>query len=187
MADFSSLLQKGGGTHAIRPPARVVTLPLSAWADSRSDKPRTPVTIGIRLISEQDTSAARAAAAKVAVELVPVGTEDDRIEAYNCALMRFAAEHGTCSATNVEDPHFVMGEFEIRQRMTAEGVRLLWHAIEALHEASNPSVEEIDDEGIAHLFALLHRDALALLDKPEGARIRRLLELCRSGLAEVAG
>ncbi len=181
MADFSKLLKPGKA--AARLP-RVISLPPSAWADSREDKPREPVRIGIRLISDEDTQIARSTAAKIAVELVPVGGEDDRIAAYNDALMRVATEHGTCSPTNAEDPYFVMGELEIRQRLTPEGVRRVWHEIEALHASSNPSVSEIDDEGLAHLFALLDRGVLDSLEKSDAARVRRLLEMCRADLAE---
>jgi hypothetical protein len=191
MADFSKLLRSGGKAD-VRPPARVVTLPSSAWADSRTDKPLEPVKIGIRLISEQDTQAARSEAAKVAVELAPVTpgadiTEDEQTAAYNGALMRFAAEYGTCDPKNAELPYFSLGEFEIRGRMTPEGIRRLWHEIEALHIASDPSVSEVDDEGLAELFASLHADALDRLEKSDAALVRRLLEICRSRLAEVAG
>lgn len=182
MVDFSALIKKGKEGKRV---PRVLSLPPSAWADSRSDKPREPVTIGIRLLSEEDVQVARSSAAKIAVELVPVGTEDDRIAAYNDALMRFAAERGTCSPTDAEMPHFPMGELEIRERMTPEGVRRIWHEIEALHLASNPSLPEIDDEGLAHLFAVIHRDALARMSTADASRVRRLLELCRSELAEV--
>jgi hypothetical protein len=185
MADFSALLKTGKGKDGARLPPRVIALPPSAWADHRDDKPREPVRIGIRLISEEDTQIARSEAAKVAVEIVPVGDEDDRIAAYNDALMRFAAERGTCSPTNAEDPYFVMGEMEIRERLTPEGVRRLWHEIEGLHVASNPSVSEIDDEGLAELFALLHHGALDRLEKSDASRVRRLLELCRVDLAEL--
>lgn len=179
--DFAALLKKTESGPRI---PKVISLPTSAWADSRSDKPRSPVEIGIRLLSEEDVQIARAEAAKLAVQIVAVGTDDDRIVAYNDALMRFAAERGTCSPTDAEMPHFVMGELEIRERMTPEGVRRLWQEIEALHLSSNPSQEEIDDEGVAHLFALIHRDSLSRLPKVDALRIRRLLELCRSELAE---
>jgi hypothetical protein len=106
VADFSALLKKGKET--ARAP-RVISLPPSAWAETREDRPREPVRIGIRLISEQDTQVARSEAAKVAVDLMPTGSEDDRIEAYNCALMRFAAQYGTCSPTNTDQPYFRAG------------------------------------------------------------------------------
>lgn len=181
MADFSKLIKQGKADARV---PKVIALPPSAWADSREDKPREPVKIGIRLISDEDTQIARSAAAKIAVEFVATGSEDDRIAAYNDALMRVAAEHGTCSPTNAEEPFFMMGELEIRQRLTPEGVRRIWHEIEALHAALNPSVAEIDDEGLAHLFALLHRDGLDRLDKSDASLVRRLLEMARSTLAE---
>ncbi len=97
--DFSALLKSSKA--ATRVP-HVISLGLGAWADSRIDKPREPVSIGIRLLSEQDTQIIRAAAAKTAVELTPNGTEDERVEAYNSALMCLAAEYGTCSPTDAE-------------------------------------------------------------------------------------
>lgn len=183
MTDFSSLLKRSGSDGARLP--KVISLPISAWVDSRSDRPTSPVDIGIRLLSEEDTQIARSSAAKIAIELVPVGGEEDRIAAFNDALMRFAAERGTCSPKNVEDGFFPLGELEIRQRLTPEGVRRIWQEIEALHLACNPSLDEIDDEGLAHLFALLDRERLSALPRAESARVRRLLELCRTELASV--
>lgn len=184
MADFSKLLKTGKGE--ARKPARVIELPPSAWADHREDKPREPVRIGIRLISEEDTQIARSEAARLAVEFVSEGGEDDRIAAFNDALMRVCAANGTCSPLDVEQPFFMSGELEIRARLTSEGVRRIWHEVEGLHLASNPSVSEIDDEGLAELFASLHHGALDRLEKADASRVRRLLELCRIDLAEFA-
>lgn len=180
--DFSSIQKKTKLTPRL---PRVITLPPSAWADHRSDKPREPVPIGIRLISEEDVQIARSTAAKIATELVPVGGEDDRIAAYNDALCRVAAARGTCAPHDAEQSFFAMGELEIRERMTSEGVRRIWQEIEALHISGNPSLAEIDDEGLAHLFALLDRNAIDELPREDMLRVRRLLEICRSQLAEV--
>lgn len=182
MVDFSSLQKKAKVTPRL---PRVIMLPPSAWADHRTDKPREPVAIGIRLISEEDVQIARATAARIAVELVTVGGEDDRVAAYNDALCRVAAASGTCAPHDSEQAHFPLGELEIRERLTPEGVRRLYQEVEALHIASNPSLPEIDDEGLAHLFALLDRNAIDALPREEALRVRRLLELCRSELAEV--
>lgn len=184
MADFTKLLQKSKAASGPRPPPKAITLVPSDWADQREDKPLEPRQVGIKLISEQDTDIARAEAAKIAAELVTVGSDDDRTVAYNCALMRYAAQAGTCSPTNIDDPYFMLGELEIRERLTPEGVRKIFQAIDALHVGSNPSVGEIDDEGAAELFALLHAGALDKLDKAEAGQVKRLLEYCRATLAE---
>jgi len=183
MGDFSELLKKSKAPSGPRLPPKVITLVPDDWADQRTDKPREPVKIGIKLISEQDTDVARAEAAKIAAELVTVGDEDDRTVAYNCALMRYAAQAGTCSPADVDDPFFMVGELEIRERLTPEGTRKIFHAIEALHLASNPAIDEIDADGLGHLFALQHAGAIENLDRTEATQVRRLLEYCRSVLA----
>lgn len=185
MVDFAELLKQGNAARGPRKPPRVFELPLGAWSDERSDKPLAPVAVGIRLLSEEDVQYARSEAAKVAVELIAVGDEDDRIAAFNDALTRFAAERGMCSPESVEDPFFALGELEIRQRMTPEGVRRIWQEIEALHVGCNPSLTEIDDDGLAHLFAMLYRDCLDRLSREDAAHARRLLERVRSMLDEV--
>jgi hypothetical protein len=187
VADFAKLLQKGKTASGPRPPPKVITLLPSDWADQREDKPLEPRQIGIKLISEQDTDIARAEAAKIAAELITVGSEDDRTVAYNCALMRFAAQAGVCSPTDVDEPLFMLGELEIRERLTPEGVRKIFHAIDALHVGSNPSNGEIDPEGAAELFALLDRGALDQLneiDSSAAGQVKRLLEYCRATLAQ---
>jgi hypothetical protein len=187
MADFAKLLRQSGAANSgKRLPPKFLTLVPSDWADQRDDKPLEPVKVGIRLIAEQDTDIARAEAAKIAAELVTVGGEDDRIEAYNCALMRYAAQAGVCSPTDVDAPYFMLGEMEIRERLTPEGVRKIFNAIDALHVASNPSNGEIDDEGSAELFALLHAGAIDKLDKADAGQVKRLLEYCRAALAEAS-
>lgn len=187
MADFEKLLRQSNASKGPRLPPKVITLKPSDWADQRTDKPIEPILIGIKLISEQDTDIARSEAAKVAVELIPAGgSEDDRTVAYNCALMRFAAQAGVCSPTDIDAPFFMLGETEIRERLTPEGVRKIFNAIDALHVASNPSNGEIDAEGTAELFALLHAGAIDQLDSAAAGQVKRLLEYCRATLAEVA-
>lgn len=185
MVDFAELMKQSGAGKGPRKPPRVFELPLSAWSDERTDKPLAPVAVGIRLISEEDAQYARSEAAKAAVEFIPAGDDDDRIAAFNDALARFAAERGMCNPENVEEPFFALGELEIRQRMTPEGVRRIWQEIATLHESSNPSLPEIDDDGLAHLFAMLYRDCLDRLPREDAAHARRLLERVRSMLDEV--
>jgi hypothetical protein len=183
MSGFEKLL-RGSGQVGPRKPPRVISLKPSAWADSWKDKPQGPIDIGIRRVAEEDIQAAKSEAARICAEIVTSGAdEDDRVSAYNDALIRVAAARGTSSPVDVSAPFFVMGEDEIREKMTPEGVRALWDAINALHIADSPLLPEIGNEGFGQLIAIWDREvAFDYLPPGGAAQIGRLLEHVRQEL-----
>lgn len=144
----------------------------------------SPVSIGIRVPSDDDTEAAKEAAME-AVGQLPTGAEmDDRVQTYNAALVKNLVACSTCVPTDVTQRFFGMGEDEISVRLTSQGIDRLWHEIEALRQADNPGMPEAGDEEFSHLIALWERDALQLMPREEAKQCRRLVEYVRQRLAE---
>ncbi len=184
MGTLNELLKQRPGT-PLRPP-RVVTIPPSAWASHRADRPAEPVQVGLRLISEEDTQYARGEAARIAAEYIQnAENEEERVAAFNDALIRVALGRALCQPHDVTQPYFLMGEDEIRVRLTSDGARRLYQELEALHVAESPAMPEIDEEGFAHLLAMWDRGLwLKYTDRAERMRILRLLEACRQEMLE---
>lgn len=184
MATLAELLKQPPGA-ALKPP-RVIAIPPSAWASHRADKPADAVEVGLRLISEDDIQYARGEAIRIATEYVQnPDHQEERHEAFNDALMRVALGRALCQPHDVTQPYFLMGEDEIRVRLTSEGVRRLYQELEALHTSENPAMPEIDEEGFAHLIAMWDRGLwLKYTERPERMRILRLLEACRQEMLE---
>jgi hypothetical protein len=179
---FSDLLKKSGGA---RKPPRVVKLGIEAFAQTIDERIEGAI-IGIRLISEEDVQQARAEAAQIAESLHPGPTiTDDKVAAFNDALMRLAVARSACAPDDITQPFFAMGELEVRHKLTSETVRRLWWELDALHVASSPAIPIIDADGFAHLMAMWGRtDILEYMDRDEAIRVRRLLEAARQALAE---
>lgn len=180
---FAAMLRREGP--ALRKPPKVVELPLSAWADGREDKPAAPIPIGLRLPSEDDVQRARDEASKAIEEFASRGDTDDRVSAYNDALVRELVASSACQAADVTKPFFEMASLDVRRRLTPDGVKRLYQEIEALRTGCDPAMPELDPEGLAHLTAMLDRDVWKdHLPYEEAKRIRRLLEHARQELFE---
>jgi hypothetical protein len=182
-------------TSKARKPTTTAILSPSAFSDDRADKPTQPVRVGVRLLSEQETQQAKGEAARVAWEFHE-GHEDteEQVNAYNDALMRVAVSYGITTDSRIDIPYFAMAELEVRQRLTPEGIRFLYHQIEQLHLAQSPVIAQAGQAEVSHLVALLERGkAWGHLEPEERARCARLLEYVRMQLedaeaeAEAAG
>jgi hypothetical protein len=181
---FADLLKSRDGK-LLRKPGRVVELPLTGWADEQADKPSSPIPIGIRLPSEDDIQRARDEALKAIDTFASRGDADDRIAAYNDALIRELVASCTCQSVDVTVGFFELGALDVRRRLTTSGVQRLYQEIDALITSSDASIPELDDEGFSHLAVLWDRQiGLEHLPAEERRKVRRLLELCRQTLAE---
>jgi hypothetical protein len=183
MTGFKELLRSQQGPTARKPP-RTLKLEASAWAGAREDAPQTAVEIGIRRVAEEDVQAAKGEAARLASELIAgAASEDDRVSTYNDALIRVLVARCACRPDDVLEPYFALGELEIRERMTSEGVRAIWDALNALHISDSPLLPELDSEGFAHLIAMWDRGlAFDHLPPDEAAQLLRLLEHVRQAM-----
>jgi hypothetical protein len=164
---------------------RVVRVPPSAWADHREDKPVSDVEIGLRLPSENDIQAAREEAVKVLARYPEKAHEEEKILAFNDALMRHMIASSTCHPLNRLEHWFSLGADEIEVRMTTAGIQRLWNELEAFQIADSPAMPEAGDEQFEHLIAMWSRGVGFDFMPPEEARkVKRLIEYARQQLAE---
>lgn len=178
MTRFAEILKAGP-----RKPGRIVTLPTSAFAESAGDRPAAPVQIGLRLPSEQDFRRAQAEGSEREDELGPSADPDDRVRAFNSGVIVTLVAACSCLAMDATQPFFE-SYLEAEHRLTPDGLRLLWQALELLQVAENPSIPELTDEGMSHLWAIWERgEALAAMPDVEAKKIRRMLEWARQTLA----
>lgn len=168
---------------------RIVPVPLEAFGDTWSGKPKQPVEIGLKRISATDIEQARQDAARQAIGFYE-GRDGEcideiaRDEAYNDALMRFAVARATCQPQNPTQPYFELAEDTIRNALTLEGVRLLWDELIVLHRSTGVNQAPIEADEVNELAAILARPG-SIERLPEGVRgeIRRLLAYCLDQLA----
>lgn len=179
---FADILAKQRGP-ALAAPPRVVELPLEAWVAGLTDRPAAATPIGLRLPSELETEAAEEAALRSVAQRP--GELDDRVAAYNNALIHELVARACTLAMDVTNAFFDMGAHSVKRRLTTNGIQRLWQELEALRASSDPSTPKAGDDEFAHLIALWGRDAWHQgLPAVEATRIRRLLEHCRQVMAE---
>lgn len=158
-------------------PARVVVLPLSAWASDWHDRPSGEVAVGLRLLSEADTQTCMASAAREAREVYPEAPEDspELVEAYNSALMRWAVARATCDPNDASKPWLDAAEDTIALALTPSGIRRLWDELERATLEESVTTREASDLDLVELAALLVApDELEALPLAAARRLRRL-------------
>lgn len=140
--------------------------------------------MGLRLASDEDKQRAQDEAAKAVSTFASAGDGDDKVRAYNDALITEIVAASTCQATNVQMPFFEMASLDVRRRLTTAGIRRLWEELEILEATAQPALPTITEEGLGHLFAICDRAvAWEYLPKEEELRLKRLLEHARQSLA----
>lgn len=183
--DFESLLRKG--KIADTKPVAFSEIQPGMWTSEWADKPSVPMKVGVRLLSEQSIQESKAEASRVVVGFYEGATEDQEglVDSYNDALMRSSVARGICAHSSAKIPFFALGEEEVRQHMTPEGVRFLFQEIEAAHIAHSPCQREVDRDECLKLAVILQREvALERLRGPEKARVGRMLSYCLDALEE---
>jgi len=168
-----------------RPPPDVITVPISAFADSWDGKPEYPVKVGLRLIADADIQAARAQAAAYASKLHPdiatsTAAREVWTEAYNDACMRWIVARGTCADDNVAmafDLWAAAPEDIVRDALTSEGVRFIFDAWERMKVATSPLLPEATQDELDQLWDLLPV-GLPTLSADRQARVLRYLRFC---------
>lgn len=162
-------------------PANAWTTNPDAWASSPGGRPRFQVTVGLRRLSDADMQSARAQAAEKAHKdyacraCKEITSAVDQIDAFNDALMHIAIGRAATQPTDVSVPYFEREEDDVRARMTPEGARFVWDAIERLHIGDSPVVHAATDDEILSLsLAFAAPDALRGLSVARALRIRKL-------------
>ena len=161
-------------TQGSLPASRTAMLYPSDFADSWEGKPTDAIVVGLRLLSDQEETVAKAGAADEAVKLYE---EDDlRIEAYNKLLVSAAVAQAVCDPNNVRDPHpaIPMPEDNLGQILTAAAISRLFDELERLQVDQSVIFREATDEELRELAHLLTVDQpLAELDRVRSRRARR--------------
>lgn len=161
-----------------RTPGRVVVVPPSAFADDHADKPKEPVKVGLRLVSEQVFNHCRTAAAQDAWRSHPEdGDEDNRVDRFNQRLVGLIVAHAAVEPENAAAPYFgPMAEDKIFLAMTSQGIRLLYDEYEAFAISVSPTAPEATDEELDTIADGLASGALLQgMDVATARRARRLL------------
>lgn len=155
---------------------RIVSVPVSAWKSAWAEHPRGPVDIGIRFTGNGDDQLARADAGKQSWALHPHEADEDlRIEAHNDALMRWVVARGACQPFNAARSWFERDEVSVRERMTSDGVRFLYEAVESLLIEEGALSRAASNQEIAELAKRLAAEPLAGKDAGEIRVARRAL------------
>lgn len=169
-----------------RIPTRHVVLRTDAFAEDWQEKPDGgEIALGLRKVSDADTTTARAEAAKFAINM-----HDDRegqIEAFNDALMRWLIVRGTCDANDVSKnaPLFDGSEENVRNALTSNAIRYVWDEIDKFHIETSPIVTAASDEDMVAFADLVRRPTLLQHMTPGAAlRIRKLIGFCMSEMRE---
>jgi hypothetical protein len=172
MGAFSRVLERSTAK-----PARVITLQPNAFADTWSERPSGPVQIGLRLIPESELHTARAEAAKVAWQLHPESAdEDNRIDAFNDALMCWQVAVATCSPTDSRLPFWDCANDAVPMALTSKAIRHVWEQTELLSIEQSPSSREATDDDLAALTRAINDGSLWQDRSVTDARsLRRLL------------
>jgi hypothetical protein len=166
-------------------PIQVIVLQPSAWCATYGKRPTDEVAIGLRLPSERELQIAHAEASKEA-------TANDRDgEAaefrFGEALVCWSLAAALCDVNDATKPYFECADEEVRQAFTPETLRHLWHELEQAQLAASPVRPGATDEEVEELaFRLVEDPTLESLPAGRGARVRRLLRVCREELREAS-
>lgn len=123
----------------LRTPGKTLILPLWVFADEWESKPDAPVCVGLRLMSDQDTSKARSVAEKQADELHPM-RGDNWVDAFNDAITRQIAALGMCSPNDLLKPPEILPlpEDQVLTALTARGAAFIFRAIDQYAIEASP-------------------------------------------------
>ena len=187
MAGFQPLPTVGALSHVLLEP--------DAFRPLSPNRPSEPVVVGLRLIASGEEETARAEAAKYAVGMLsqavkalPEGhhmTPHERElqeETYEDALLRWVVARCTCQAADVSQPYWKMPEDTVRECLTSDGVRYIFHAYERMRIEHSPIEQQIDDSDLGELASLLEP---AILDQMAGSQAKRLRRILAFALAQL--
>lgn len=173
MATFAQITKKP------RPPGRTVVLDTWVFADEWDGKPREPVCVGLRLMSEGDKSKARAEAERLADELHPKRGAN-WVDAFNDCLIRQVAALGICDPNEVTKPSDILplAEEQVRFALTSRGARFIFDEHDRYEVEVSPLYEPLTDEELAECARLLEACG-PMLDQPKRKLLRGVLEALR--------
>lgn len=163
-------------------PAPATLLVTAAHFSARWDgRPREDLACGVRPLTGADDDYCRKAALRYAWQTFPgaVGDEhhDQRTDAFNDALMRFAISRATCDPNDARrgwDVWRGVADDVVHVALTREGTKAIYDAIERATLSLSPVRPELRDDELDELIAGL-REGLERMPRARAARARRLL------------
>lgn len=163
-----------------RKPRETLLVPPFVWAETWDERPRDKVVVGLRSISEGDKLAAIGDARKAAYDFVkePRTPADFTLwtDTYNDFVMRRIVARGVCDPNDVSgysEPLGMAPEEFVIERLSTEGVRFFFDALERFNLAHDETRAEATNDEIESIADRLH--ILENLKPNAQARLRRLL------------
>lgn len=166
------------------PAPQVVTLPPSAFAETWKGRPKEPVRIGLRLVSESDSEKARANATASADRYFAQTSRDsdEYAQHWNGVVMRQVLAQAMCRAEDVAQPWFrQMAEDMVGVALNERGVVRLWQGYSELREKLSPLLRVANDEEVAEAAVrLADPKQVAALPAADRRLLGRILDDMRS-------
>jgi len=175
-----STFQKARG----QAPSHVEILQPSAFADEWEHRPTSPVSVGLRLLSETDYETATIAAATFAVDAMTSAEGRSRVDGatfddvYNARIMLEGVARAICDPANARSAHrlFPLPQDQLEAgHMTPETIRFLWDVLGRKRLELSPIAPIAADEDLRRLAAHLRAGSLARLPRDEQVPARKLL------------
>lgn len=135
-------------------PARIVTLSPKHWAGSFKGAPRCDILVGINRLSASNVDTANEQAAKAALDSADT---EAALARFNNKIMAWAVAYAHCDPNDAGSPCEdlgMRGDDEIEERLTPEGIRLVFEAVNDLHNES-PLYPPASDAELATLREIL--------------------------------
>lgn len=158
-------------------PAEVVELQPGHFADTWPDKPKGPVSVGLRLVSEADFQTARAEASRRAWQTFPDEDLDveERVDCFNDNLAAWVVARATTQPDNASAPWMELAHDNLQFALTTGGLRFLFDRVVALTIERSPLSPEITDAEMGRLCGALKSGVLLTGAGAEVRLARRLL------------
>jgi hypothetical protein len=137
-------------------PGKTLILNPDAFADEWSRKPKDPVCVGLRLISDIEKTKARFTAEELADQVHPA-RDDNWIDAYNDALMRQVDALCICDPNDVRKAFELMPqpELDVSDALTSAGAAQIFRAIASYERETDATLAPVDAEELARIACLL--------------------------------
>jgi hypothetical protein len=164
---------------------KVITVPVAAFSWEWNERPEQPVEIGLRIVPDEDTQAARDQAARFVFDRYGDRWQcQEGTDCFNDALWRHRIARTTCQPDDVRRPWFRAAEDTVRMALSTEGVKLLAQEIEVFEQENSPAYKPATDDEVVDLAAALAEEPFAGMTEAEERATRRLLSVVLKRIGE---
>lgn len=157
---------------------KVITVPVEAFSWEWTERPEQPVEIGLRIVPDEDTQAARDQAARFVFDRYGERWQSvDATDCFNDALWRHRIARTACQPDDMRRPYFKAAEDTVRMALSTDGVKLLAQEIEIFEQENSPAYKPATDDEVLDLAGALADDPFAGMTETEERATRRLLSV----------